>query len=198
MRKFAMGLIVVLAVSLSVFYYYCTPNLTEQEIYTIINEITTDNKWPVLHACWQFEDIPVTGEYSKEFTLADIGFIEKQKILFRNLRIKPGNLKWVPADGSTPRYTTIDTICNTGILYHISFPLISKDRKKVLIEFREDCNCTLGGRGGKYLYEKKNGHWINTKGFDQWISKVLPTKKYSQPLLSYHQQFPNINYLSTY
>jgi len=179
MRRLFVGLLTGLTVSLLLFYVFSTPNLTEKEVYSIINEITADNKWAIDRACWKFEDIPLTSEYTKEFTLSDLGFIEKQKFLFRNIHIQPGNLKWSPAGNENFKYTTIDTTCNTGIVYHISFPLLSKDRKKVLIEFSEDCNCNLGGLGGKYLYEKKNGHWVNIRGFDQWISEnsraVKPT-----------------------
>jgi hypothetical protein len=31
----------------------------------------------------------------------------------------------------------------------------------------------LGGQGGQDLYEKKNGHWVKTKGFDHWVSDHL-------------------------
>ncbi|TPG31350.1 hypothetical protein EAH81_26860 [Flavobacterium pectinovorum] len=148
-----------------------TPDLTENEVYTIINEIIVDDSLPIYQACWKFKNIQLTEKYKKEFTEEDLNFIEDQNEIFKNLKIKPNQLKWYKRRQKEFEFTTVDTICDQGILYHISFPIISADRKKVLIEFQEDCNCLLGGQGGKDLYEKKNGHWIRTKSFDQWISQ---------------------------
>ena len=151
-----------------------TADLTESEIYTIVNQIIGDNDWPVTKVCSKFTDIQLTDESAREFTIADRYFMTRQRFLFRAMRIKQGSLQFKLADSShRVKSAFVDTACNQGILYHISFPLISADRKKVLIEFYENCNCILGSRAGKYLYEKKNGHWVYTKGFDQWISKAL-------------------------
>ena len=119
-----------------------------------------------------------------EFTKEDIDFIERQKSLFKNTTIKSDKLKWLHRRKNTFVSTTIDTVCNEGILYHISFPIISVDRQKVIIEFQEDCNCMLGGQGGKDLYEKKNGHWVRTKGFDHWISENRKWKDEKQLLVT--------------
>ena len=52
-----------------------------------------------------------------------------------------------------------------GVSPDIAFPMVSKDRKKVVIEFSEDCNCNMGLLGGKDLYEKRKGHWVKTQRF---------------------------------
>lgn len=160
-----------------------TPNLTKDEVYTIVNEIIADDSLYIDRACWKFGNIKLTPEIKKEFNEQDLKFIERQKDLFKNSKINPNKLKWFHKRNNSLAYTTIDTICNEGILYHISFPLISVNRQKVIIEFREDCNCMLGGQGGKDLYEKKNGHWVRTKGFDHWISDNKKWKREKQLLV---------------
>ncbi|UUF13909.1 MULTISPECIES: hypothetical protein [Flavobacterium] len=148
-----------------------TPDLTEDEVYGIINEIVVDDSLFLDHVCWEFRTIPVKEEYKKEFSEKDIDFINEQNENFKGLKIKPNKIKWFRKSKKVFQYAIVDTLCDQGFLYHISFPIISADRKKVIIEFQEDCNCLLGGQGGKYLYEKKNGHWIQKKGYDQWISQ---------------------------
>ncbi len=148
-----------------------TPDLTEDEVYGIINEIVVDDSLFLDHVCWKFRTIPVKEEYKKEFTEKDIDFINEQNEHFKDLKIKPNKIKWFRKSKKVFQYAIVDTLCDQGFLYHVSFPIISANRKKVIIEFQEDCNCLLGGQGGKYLYEKKNGHWIQKKGYDQWISQ---------------------------
>lgn len=169
MRTNKLIIILVLTVML---FVSCksSPDLTENEVYDIINQIIADDSLHIMTVCCKFEDIKLTDEYKKQFTDQDITFIQEQKELFKNLEIKPNKLKWYKKHSKTSDFTTVNKVCDQGILYHISFPLISVDRQKVLIEFREDCNCMLGGQGGKDLYVKKNGHWVRTKGFDNWIS----------------------------
>ena len=161
-----------------------SPDLTEDEVYTILNEIIADDSLYINRACWKFNDIALTPEIKKEFNEYDLKFIGQQKDRFKNTTIKPNKLKWYHRRKKSLTSTTIDTICNQGILYHISFPLISADRQKVVVEFTEDCNCMLGGQGGKDLYEKKNGHWVRTKEFDHWISDNTNWKHKKQLLVT--------------
>jgi hypothetical protein len=147
-----------------------TPDLTEDEVYTIINEIIADDSLHINKVCSKFQEVVLTTEMKKEFTKEDLEFISRQKALFKDQVIKSGKLKWLHNPNKTFVSTLVDTACNNGILYHVSFPIISTDRQKVLIEFQQDCNCMLGGQGGQNLYEKKNGHWIRTNMFNHWIS----------------------------
>jgi hypothetical protein len=145
-------------------------DLSEDEIYGIINEIIADDTLFIRRVCWKFIDIPLKGEYLKEFTNEDIEFNKRQRQIFKDLEIKSNKLKWFRPIDKAFIFADVDTICNEGILYHFSFPIIAKDRQKVLIEIYQDCNCMLVSQSGKRLYVKKNGHWVNTKGFDHWIS----------------------------
>jgi hypothetical protein len=148
-----------------------SPNdLTEEEVYTIINEVISDDSLFIYSVCWEFQELEMTPEMKKEFTSKDIAFIHTQNERFKNLKVKPNKLKWYKRRQKIFDFTKVDTVCDQGIIYHLSFPLISVDRQKLIIEFQEDCNCFLGGQGGKDLYEKKNGHWVKTKGFDHWVS----------------------------
>lgn len=148
-----------------------TPNLTENEVYKILNEIIADDSLRINKICWKFNDLALTGEYANEFTAQDREFIYKQKTILTDITIKSNKLKWYSPRTKSFDFIKVDTICNTGILYHFSFPLISSDRRKVIIEITENCNCLLGGQGGKDLYEKVNGRWKRTKTFDRWISE---------------------------
>lgn len=161
-----------------------TPDLTEDEVYKIVNEIIADDSMYLTTICWKFQDVQLTDEYKKEFTKQDVEFIGRQKGLFKNPIIKPNKLKWFHRRKKAFVNATIDTICDQGILYHLSFPLVSVDRQKVIIYIEEDCNCMLGGQGGADLYEKKNGHWIRTKSFGHWISENRKWKLGKQPLVT--------------
>jgi hypothetical protein len=146
------------------------PNLTEDEIYTILNEIILDGSLSIQRACWKFDDLVLSDACKKEFTGPDIRFMYRQKRKFENLRIRPGRLRWYKKHAKVFVNTTIDTNCNKGIVHQLSLPLVSIDRQKVLIEIYENCNCLLGDQGGKFLYMKVNGRWKRVKVFDYWIS----------------------------
>ncbi len=148
-----------------------TPDLTEEEVYTLLNEIIADDSLPISRVCQKFEDIELTAEIKSEFTEQDLQFISQQKTRFKNKTIKSGKLKWFHKRKKVFINTNIEPACDRGSLYRISFPLVSADRHKILIELNEDCNCMLGGTGGKYLYEKKNGRWVRTRAFDRWIGE---------------------------
>ena len=165
-------ILITISALTALFFGSCksNPDLTEEEVYTILNEIIADDSLYIYRACWKFQDIDLSPEMKKEFTQEDIKFIGRQKILYKNSIIKTDKLKWFHRRNKAFVSIAIDTVCDKGILYHISFPLISADRQKVIIEFQEDCNCLLGGQGGKDLYVKKNGRWVRTKGYDRWVS----------------------------
>lgn len=155
------------AISAGIFFSACqsTGDLSEQELYGIINEIVADDSLHLEVVCWQFKDIAWKADYKSVFNADDITFIDQQKALFKGKTILPNALHWSPRR-STQQYSSfIDSNCTKDMVYHLSFPLISKDRKKVIIEFSEDCNCNMGSTGGKDLYEKRKGHWVKTQRF---------------------------------
>ena len=174
--KYTKAIRLILTLVLSVFFFgSCavkqTPDLTEEEVYSIINEIVKSDSLILKEVCWKFQTIELTDEMKKEFTKEDLRFIYRQKKLFKNPAIKSGKLKWYHWKKKKFLTTELDTFCKQGIVYHLSFPIISADRKKVIFQIQSDCNCDVGGSGGKDLYEKKNGHWVRTDGFDYWVGQ---------------------------
>jgi len=149
------------------------PDLTKNEIYQILNEIIVDDSLLMYRICSKVDILPFSGNFVKEFTEYDKKFIQNQKILFKDFKLEPNKLKWYSPQKKTLVFMKIDTICNKESLYRISFPIISADRTKVLIEITQDCNCMLGRQGGKNLYIKQNGHWKRIKSYDRWISEKI-------------------------
>ena len=169
MKALFLNVICILTV---LFWSSCksTPDLTEGEIYTIVNQIIADDSLFIDHVYWNFETIQLTDEYKKEFTKEDIAFINRQNKLFKNLKIKPNKLKYYNLQSKKFIYITV-TACNQDFISHISLPFISVDRKKVMIYLEKYSNFQMGGEGETNLYEKRNGHWVKTKEFDFWISE---------------------------
>jgi hypothetical protein len=148
-----------------------TPDLTKDEVYKILNEIIADDSLRLHTVCWQVDNLPVADEYG--FSNKDKKFIELQRKIFKDFKFEPNRLKFYSRKKKTFDFAYIDTSCKVGIETRLSFPLISADRQRVVIENTEDCHCTLGGQGGKDLYIKKNGHWKREKSFDRWISQNI-------------------------
>ncbi len=150
-----------------------TANLTKNEVYQILNEIIADDSLRLYTVCWQFDNLAVSNDHG--FSDLDKRFIDKQKIVFENFKIEPNKLKSYSRKQKKFDFIEIDTTCNAGIINRLSFPLISADRQRVVIENTEDCHCMLGGQGSTVLYVKHNGHWKKEKSFDRWISQTNMT-----------------------
>jgi hypothetical protein len=160
-----------------------TPDLTKNEIYQILNEIIVDDSLRMYRICSKVDILPFTGDFVTEFNEYDKKFIQHQKIIFKDFKLEPNRLKWYSSRKKVFEFIQIDTICSKKSLYKISFPIISADRTKVLIEITEDCNCLLGGQGVKNLYVKQNGHWKRIKSYDRWISEKTIQNTSSQQLV---------------
>jgi hypothetical protein len=148
--------------------------LTKDEVYKILNEIIADDSLNLYTVCWQLDNVPISDEYG--FSSQDKKFIERQNTIFKGFKFEPKRLKSYSRRKQKFDFVYIDTSCNEGILNRLSFPLISADRQRVVIENTEDCHCMLGGQGGKDLYIKQNGHWKREKSFDRWISQNTDTE----------------------
>jgi hypothetical protein len=163
----------VLSILVSTFFISCERNkdLTKDEVYQILNEIIADDSLSLHKVCWKMDRLPVNDEYG--FSESDKKFIKQQGEIFKTFILDKKALKYYSRKTKSFLFADVDTSCKEGILYHLSFPLISVDRQRVVIENTEDCNCMLGGQGGKDLYVKKNGHWKKVKSFDRWISQNI-------------------------
>ena len=175
--KFSFGIFLIL---LTTFFISCnkTTDLTKDEVYKILNEIIADDSLRLYTVCWQLDNLPISNNYG--FNDKDKKFIERQNEIFKDFKFEPNRLKSYSRKKKIFDFIYIDTSCKEGILNRLSFPLISFDRQRVVIENTEDCHCMLGGQGGKDLYVKQNGHWKREKSFDSWISQNTNTNLHGQ------------------
>ena len=146
------------------------PDLKEDEIYTILNELMEDHQiWaPIVY--YKFEKMDMKDEYLKEFTNDDICFNERQERIFENMRFKSKALKYYSMFTKTTDYCEIvgDDYKEHSVV-HFSVPFISADRQMILIEY-SDLGLPLGSSGETTLFVKKNGHWVIKNGFVRWNS----------------------------
>lgn len=166
--KISIGLFLLLFTAL---FVGCnrTQDLTKDEVYKILNEIIAEDSLRLNAVCWQVDNLSVTDAYG--FSGQDKKFIERQSEIFKDFKFEPKRLKFYSRKKKSFDFVYVDTSCKAGILTRLSFPLISADRQRVVIENTEDCHCMLGGQGGKDLYVKENGHWKREKSFNRWISQ---------------------------
>lgn len=165
---------IFILISVTLLFNFCRPanEITEEEMYTVLNEIIADDSLHINRIYCEFNYLPIYGSYSDEFTENDRALFLKQKKTFENVKIKQNKIKWLNPRTKKYHYASVDTSFEAGMLYVISIPYISLNRHKVLIKIGQDGNCDLCASSGTYLYEKKNGHWIKTKSFDVWISLI--------------------------
>ncbi|RYZ99495.1 MAG: hypothetical protein EOP47_16625 [Sphingobacteriaceae bacterium] len=147
-------------------------DLRKHEVYRILNEIFRDDSTFLPIVCAQLTKLPVRGEWNKEFTDEDRSFIADQQELFKDFKIDSSELKFY--SGKYKKFIPVKVISDckghNNIVYRLSFPFIAIDRTKVVLEVIEDCNCMLGGHGGKYLFIKEQNHWKRTKSYGYYIS----------------------------
>jgi hypothetical protein len=162
------GLLIILASGL---FSSCNkePDLTKEEVYQLLNEIIADDSLRLYTVCWRADVLAISTDYG--FSDRDQKFINQQNEIFRDFKFEPERLRAYSRKKQKYISILIDSSCKVGILNHLSFPLVSVDRKRVVLQNTEDCNCMLGGHGGKYLFIKENGHWKKEKSFDTWISQ---------------------------
>ncbi|MDF3029201.1 MAG: hypothetical protein K0S23_3508 [Fluviicola sp.] len=145
--------------------------VTEDEAYALLNELIIDDTLVMREIYYRFAGLALSDEMKKEFTPEEVEFMEAQirKPLAKEL--KPQTISWFhknykpDQDFVKPVYEA-----DSGFVTHMSFPIISPDRKKMLIHWTNDCNCMLGGSAGDHLYVKKNGRWKLAKTFNGWVS----------------------------
>lgn len=162
--------IVIIFIVLSLCSCKKKSDLTENEIYSILNEIITDDSLKIERVSDRFLNVEMGKDNLNSFSEGDVKFIKRQKEIFKDLKIDSTKLKLFRPKRKCILIFQGDTIKYKGGLAEISFPFISVDRKKVLIRINQNVDVFLGGSGGTYLYEKRNGHWVKIKKIDSWIS----------------------------
>lgn len=143
--------------------------LSNEEIYAVVNEIIKDDSLVISKLCAHPDYVDISWEVAGELSEADINFLKHQQQSNSAFQFTANKLNYHNNLAQKNVPVAIDTSCDAGSIFHISIPLLSIDRTKVLIKITDDCNCILGGHGGTYLYEKINGHWKRIKSWDTWI-----------------------------
>ncbi|MBS1636905.1 MAG: hypothetical protein JST26_13390 [Bacteroidetes bacterium] len=156
--------------------YSChrTKDLSENEIYSILNEIITDDSVVLGQAvCADFENMAWNSDFGRFLSADDIAFYEKQSLRFWKMKIKPGHLKYwyweSAARNKRVPYLPVDTLCSDTV-YHSSFslPIISADRQKVILKISRS-GCFMCGSEETVLYEKIKDHWHKTHSWNLYI-----------------------------
>jgi predicted glutamine amidotransferase len=147
-------------------------DLQEDELFAILNGIIENDSISMDTISFQFSELALNGAYKMEFSEQDLQFINRQSDLYKNYHIKPNKLKkyyWRTMHTDKSPYIPIDSIYGKNSYYKISFPIISSDRKKVIIEISGGWGW-LSGSSGIYLFTYKDGHWTKTRTYESIIS----------------------------
>jgi len=133
--------------------------VTEDEIYTIINQIISDDSIRFGNLNNKFSDIRFSEACIKEIEKKDLSFILDQKKKNKGIFIKDKYLKEFWPRDKQYHLIRLDSTSNNCI----SIPLISADRNKILIEI------LTAGQGATYIYVRINNKWLRKSSFDSWI-----------------------------
>jgi hypothetical protein len=144
--------------------------VSEDEAYTLLNEVILDDTLAMHRVYYRFEKLEFSEEMKKEFTPGELEFVEPQVRKPVAKEVKPDKIIWFHRGYKPGDYVKLIHQEDSGYMTHVSFPIISPDRKKLLIHWENDCNCMLGGSGSDDLYIKKNGRWKLAKTFNGWVS----------------------------
>jgi hypothetical protein len=138
--------------------------VTEEEAYALLNEIILDDSLVIDDVYYKFYGFALSDEMKKEFTNEEVEFMEKQISELKTTKIKPNKIVYFHRGYKPGTFVKLEKGKGEFFTAYISFPIISPDRKKLLIHF------TVGQSGSDDLYIKKNGRWRLTKSFNAWIA----------------------------
>jgi hypothetical protein len=152
--------------------YYCYAYVSDQDRYRLINEIERDNNFGWNKICSSYDEIEIFENNCSSFSFIDQIAVHCQKLTQRFYQIEKNKIKYYSRRTKSFYYTEIIKNCNQkyDMVYRISYPIVSPDRKTVLIKITQDCNCMLGGQGGTYVFKKINNYWKLIDSYNYWIS----------------------------
>lgn len=170
MKKKILSLIILFTLVFGSFYWYSYTS--ENEKFEILNEIIKDDQLTLFKICSEPVKINFSKENSKRFSSLERLAIQFQNFFPQSSEIRNYNIQYFNKRVNKFKAVEIVKKCDAKyeIIYKISIPIVSPDKKKVLIKITEDCNCMLGGQSGEYFYQKINGKWKRIKVYDEWIS----------------------------
>jgi len=152
--------------------YYWYSYTSKNQKYELLNEIIKDDKLTLSKICSKSDEIEIFENNLNDFTLFEQLSVNFQKLTQLKSEIKPNKIKYFNRRLNKTKFSEIVPNCEKEyeMLYKISIPIVSPDKKTVIIKITEDCNCMLGGQSGTYLYKKVNGKWKSIKTLSGWIS----------------------------
>jgi|GEM_PF-5843046 len=155
-------------------YYFLTFTSVDRK-HEILNEIIKDNDFRLHKVCTQFEEVAFFDNDLVDFVIWDRLSAQTQKLTNKLYKIRENTIVYFPnGAGKTPVITKLESECDIDreFVYRVSLPIVSYDEKTVLVKITFDCNCSLGGHGGEYLFRMVDGKWRQTNQFNSWISKL--------------------------
>ena len=169
--------VTVLILLISALFSSCNPasDLNEDDVYTILNEIITDDSVQFsMPLCAIFKKPPLNNKVQNSFTDDDIKFIYRQIERLSRMKIQPNKIKragWrvLEKRNISPFAKIILTESDSILHSYFSFPIISSDRKKVILEIGNR-GVFMGGGHGTYLFVKENNRWVLKDSWDIVIS----------------------------
>jgi hypothetical protein len=146
-------------------------DLCEEEVYTILNEIITDDSLSFSPTLSSTLDEPrFDSAVRSRFYEDDVTFILRQMKLFADLQIKPNKIKrpnWktLMQKNTSPFALIVQGRPDTIPYSYFSLPIISADRKKVILTIGQGGGFMRGGHE-TFMYEKSDNHWTCTEKLD--------------------------------
>ena len=134
------------------------PNpVTEEEAYNAFNEVIVDDTLVFSEICEQTSsNISVDESIKKYVTEEEFEYLKQQTKKVLPKKWKPNRIIYFHGGYKKGDFVKLQKDCSNSSRY--SFPILTPDRKKLLIRF-ESLSTFLGGSSANYLYEKKNGKW---------------------------------------
>jgi len=152
-------------------YYFYSYN-SENKKYEILNEIIKDNDLYLPIVCTEPSKIEIPENNLNEFDFFSQLSVNFQKLTQFGFSFKPNRIKYFNKRQNKLVFSETKAECENEheFIYKISEPIISPDKKTVLLKITEDCNCMLGGQSNTFIYKKIDGKWRYKKTIRGWIS----------------------------
>lgn len=129
--------------------------VTEDEAYALFNEVILDDTLMISDVCESFKDVNLDSSIKPFFTKKEFLFLKNQQ-KNRSKKGEPNKIVYFHKGYKKGDFVQLKS--NTDDCLKISFPLITSDRKTLLIHI-ETTFGFLSGSSGDYMYIKKNGRW---------------------------------------
>ncbi|WP_222621778.1 hypothetical protein [Pedobacter fastidiosus] len=151
--------------------YHFYEHVSNEARYEIINEIGKDNGFYWNKICIYYDEIEIFEDNCSSFPFVDKISVYCQKLIQKINSLEDNKIKYYSRKTKSFHKAEIIKNCHQAydMIYRISYPIVSADKKTVLIKITQDCNCMLGGQGGTYIFKKIKGTWKVVDSYNSWI-----------------------------